>query len=409
MFSLAQYQKTALKIVLMVVAGGLFWFVFFHNILPEVFSIYIPFSLIFFVFLLLIAAYLYNALSLPLEKSEQISRALQHNEKKYRTLVEEINEVLFVIDQMGRITYISPSVTLLTGFTPGQMIGRLFLEFIAPEDEEKVFKAFKERMRGQVAPMQYRVLTKEGSTRWVRSLSKPFTTESGEIGIRGVLMDITDIIERDQALTESEARWRALVEQAPDYIITTDLSGRIQFVNRHFFSIPEEHVVGQMIYDLAPAKEMKAIQEALTQVIKKGTSRRLEIEMDMEGQKHWYLIRIGPIKKDAEIVGLTFIATEITRNKIYEQELEEIRTHLQQLLSQRNQELKSANKKIENKNRLINEKLTAFESALNQFISRVTQCAEQIKSDELTAILQEAETLKKQFAGIYKGFATRKS
>ncbi len=402
MITLAQYQRTALKVVMVVIVLGLVWFVLFHNLLPDLFSVYPPFSLIYFSFILLIAFYLYKALSLPLEKADQISRALQHNEKKYRSLVEEINEVLFVIDHMGRITYISPSVTLLVGFKPQEMIGRLFLEFIAPEDEELVFNAFKERQRGKVAPMQYRILTKEGATRWVRSLSKPYKTESGEIGIRGVLMDITDMVEKDLALMESEARWRALVQQAPDYIITTDLNGKIEFVNRNFFSIPQEHVIGQMIYDLAPARSMKSIKEAIRQVVEKGASQRFEIALENEGQKHWYLVRSGPIKKNEKIVGLTFIATDVTRNKNYEQELQEIRAHLQELLSQRTLELKSANQEIKSLDKLIADKLPKFERLLSDFIDRIATCAAKNNTTDLQEIQKEAETLKMQFKKIYK-------
>ncbi len=409
MGSLEQYQRTSIKVMLVVIVFGLVWFVAFHNLLPDLFAVHVPFSLIFFSFLLLIAIYLYRALSLPLKKADQISRALQHNEKKYRTLVEEINEVLFVIDPMGRITYISPSVTLLTGFKPQEMTGRLFLEFIAPQDEELVFNAFKDRMRGQVSPLQYRILTKEGSTRWVRSLSKPYKTETGEIGIRGMLMDITDLVEKDLALMESEARWRALVQQAPDYIITTDLNGKIEFVNRNFFSIPQEHVIGQMIYDLAPPGAMKTIKEAIGMVIEKGASQRFEIALDNEGQKHWYLVRTGPIKKNDKIVGLTFIATDITRNKNYEQELQEIRARLQELLTQRTLELKSANQEIKSLDKLISDKLKTFEKLLEDFIAHVTNCAVQNKAGDLPDIQKEAEMLKDQFEKIYQSLKEHKA
>ncbi|WP_456408662.1 PAS domain S-box protein [Caldithrix abyssi] len=402
MIFLARYQKTALQIVLIFVAIGLLWLVLFSNILPELTGFKLAPSLVYFVFLILAALYLYKALSVPLEKSEQISRALSHNERKYRTLVEEINEVIFVIDQMGRITYISPAITLLTGFSPNELIGRLFVEFIDPRDEETVFKAFKERLRGQVAPLQYRILSKDGSSRWVRSLSKPYKNEQGNIGVRGVLMDVTDLVEKDMALIESEARWRALVEQAPDYIITTDLKGKIEFVNRSFFNVPEKQIIGQMIHDLVPTTQMKRVQEAIEKVTQKGGLHRFEIELNVEGQKHWYLVRTGPIKKNDVIVGLTFIATEITRNKNYERELEEIQAHLQKLVSERTLELKSANREIRSLDRLINEQLKDFETRLTKFLEKVESCAVQSAPPHLKEIQKEAERIKKQFAEIYR-------
>ncbi len=408
MIVLMYYQKTALKIVFAFWGIGLFWFVLFNTIVPELLSYQFPTSLVWLGFLLIASFYLYKALSLPLKKSEQMSRALQYNEKKYRTLVEEINEVIFVIDSMGKITYISPSVTMLTGYQPKEMIGRLFLEFIAPEDEDKVYNAFKERMRGQIAPMQYRILNKDGSKRWVRSLSKPYRGENGNTGIRGVLMDITDLIEKDLALVESEARWRALVEQAPDYIITTDISGKVEFVNRNFFEIPEEHIIGQMIFDLAPSNEMPKIKKVIKEVVSKGTLQRFEIEFKVGEEKRWYLVRSGPIKKNSKIVGLTFIATDITRNRQYQQELQEIRSRLENLLSERTLELKSANREMKTMDDLISKKLSEFRMALDHFIEQVTQCANQTQSPNLTTLQNEAKQLKANFSEISSAIKQRK-
>ena len=92
---------------------------------------------------------------------------------------------------------------------------------------------------------------------------------------------------------------------------------------------------------------MKKVHQAIREVNEKKTLYRFEIELPIDEQKRWYLIRVGPILKNKRMVGLTFIATDITRHKLYESELQEIRSHLQNLVSERTQKLKDANLEID--------------------------------------------------------------
>ena len=377
---LSENQKTALRIVSGYVIIGAFWLIVFRYLLPAHYRLTTLFDVEGWTFIILTAVFIYKSIEIPLEKNAKIARALRHNEEKYRSLVEEINEVIFVIDQFGKITYISPAVYDLTGYQPKEMIGHLFLEYIHPQDEEIVVKAFNERLKNTSAPLQYRVQKRDGSYAWVRSLSKLFRDAKGNSGIRGVLMDITDLVEKDRALTQSEARWRSLVEQAPDYIITTDLHGKIEFVNRNFFSLPEQMVIGHFIYDLVPQEEMRKVYNAIQMVNAHGQTHRFEIQLTIDEQKRCYFIRVGPIQKAGQIVGLTFIATDITRRKKSEQELREYRAHLQNLVSDRTQKLKTANQELETYNRI-------FKRELQQLLN------------DLTSALREMQASKAEFSG----------
>ena len=367
----SESQKTALRIVLSYVFIGAIWLIIFRYLLPLHYRLTPLFNVEGWGFIILTAMYIYKSIEAPLEKNHQIARALRHNEEKYRTLVEEINEVIFVIDRFGKITYISPAVYELTGYKPQELIGHLFIEFIHPNDEEIVVNAFKKRLENVIEPMQYRILKWNSSYCWVRSLSKLFRDSKGGTGIRGVLMDITDLVEKDQALVQSEARWRSLVEQAPDYIITTNLQGKIDFVNRNFFSVPENLVVGHVIYDLVSQSEMKKVYNAIQIVNASGQQHRFEIQMNIDEQKRCYFIRVGPIKKKNEMVGLTFIATDITKRKRSEQELQKYRTHLQNLVTERTQKLKTATQELDVYKRVFKGELIRLVENFNQIVKEM--------------------------------------
>ena len=398
---LSENKKTVLRIVSGYVIIGAFWLIVFRYFLPAHYRLTTLFDVEGWTFIILTAFFIYKSIEIPLEKNAKIARALRHNEEKYRTLVEEINEVIFVIDQFGKITYISPAVYDLTGYRPKEMIGHLFLEYIHPQDDEIVVKAFNERLKNTSAPLQYRVQKRDGSYAWVRSLSKLFRDAKGSSGIRGVLMDITDLVEKDRALTQSEARWRSLVEQAPDYIITTDLHGKIEFVNRNFFSLPEKMVIGHFICDLVPQAEMRKVYNAIQMVNSHGQAHRFEIEITIDEQKRCYFIRVGPIQKAGQIVGLTFIATDITRRKKSEQELREYRAHLQNLVSDRTQKLKTVNQELETYHRFFKQELQQLLSDLSLALQAM-QTSEAVFSgdglkDKLDNLNRRLENLMGQF------------
>jgi PAS domain S-box-containing protein len=394
---LSESQRTAFRIVFSYLLAGTLWILIFRYWLPAAFGPSPLSAVEGWVFIILTGLYIYKAIELPLEKHQQIARALRHNEEKYRTLVEEINEVIFVIDQFGKITYISPAVYQLTGFRPEDMIGHLFLEYIHPADEDVVVNAFKRRLQNEVAPLQYRIVKRDGNYRWVRSLSKLFKDVRHGTGIRGVLMDITDLVEKDRALVQSEARWRSVVEQAPDYIITTDLQGKIDFVNRNFFSVPEKLVVGQFIYDLVPQSEMKKLYQAIQIVNASGEQYRFEIQLEIDEQKRCYFIRTGPIKRGKEMVGLTFIATDVTKRKRSEQELEKYRAHLQQLVTERTQKLKDVHHELDVYNQKLREELQPLIEQLMQSLQAMPGSEQATTEENMQAVREIARQLEQRF------------
>lgn len=118
-------------------------------------------------------------------------QALRASEEKYRDLVENINDVIYTTDYEGRITYISPVITAITGYAPVELMGRRFSEFIHADDLPKIAEAFQQVLSGRLEPQDYRIMTNTGRYLWVRSYSKPIISDGRPIGLRGLLSDIT--------------------------------------------------------------------------------------------------------------------------------------------------------------------------------------------------------------------------
>jgi PAS domain S-box-containing protein len=122
----------------------------------------------------------------------QAEEALRKSEEKYRELIEDINDVIFSVDINGVITYISPVIESVLGYHPSEVIGKNFIEFIHPEDLDFVMERFEQVISGELEPSEYRLIEKSGRPRWVRSSSRPNYEEGSILGIRGVLIDISE-------------------------------------------------------------------------------------------------------------------------------------------------------------------------------------------------------------------------
>lgn len=163
---------------------------------------------------------------------KQAERALRESEEKYRELVEGIEEMIFSLDRRGALTYASPAVEPLSGYTAAEVEGRHFSLFVDPADLPRLGDQVRRLLAGEVpGPSEYRLLRKDGSRRWVRSSSRPILREGAVVGLRGTMIDIHDRRRSEEALRESEAKYAAVVEQARVGVVILQ-EGIILYVNR---------------------------------------------------------------------------------------------------------------------------------------------------------------------------------
>ncbi len=161
---------------------------------------------------------------------KELEEKLQKSEEIYRSLVEQINEVIYSIDLDGVITYISPAVESFLAYKPSEIIGRSFYQFIAPDDRHSANDNFHLLSEGRISAIQeYKALTKTGEIRWMQTSSKPVFKGDQVVGVHGVLTDITDRklfeaqIEQIAANAERAHLARELHDSVTQALFTTSL------------------------------------------------------------------------------------------------------------------------------------------------------------------------------------------
>ncbi len=162
---------------------------------------------------------------------KQAEDQLQESEKKYRELVENIDEVLYEVDKNGMALYVSTPIKSILEYTPSEIIDQPFLNFVHPEDKQKVQSAVQRIASGRLELNEYRLLTKSGDIRWILTSSKPVFEGQEFVGLRGVLSDITSRKQKEEELRQSEARYRRLFEESPISLWEEDFSEAKQFID----------------------------------------------------------------------------------------------------------------------------------------------------------------------------------
>jgi len=130
--------------------------------------------------------------NIDISEQKKAEKALRESEEKYRGLVEEINEVIYTINEQAVVTYISPNIESLSGYKQSDVVGKSFAEFVYHEDLADRIPQFKKVLSGNNEASEYRMTTKSGEIRWVRTAARPIFKNDQIVGLRGILIDLTE-------------------------------------------------------------------------------------------------------------------------------------------------------------------------------------------------------------------------
>ncbi len=249
-------------------------------------------------------------------------KALQESAAKYKELVENINDVIFAVDESGLLSYVSPVIESVAGYHPSEVLGRSFTEFIFPEDLPDVLNNFRQVLAQKIEPLEYRIQTKAGKTVWVRTSSRRNIVDGHIAGLRGMMTDITDRKRAEEALKASEEELRTLFRAMTDVILVLDVDGRylkIAPTDPSYLYKPRADLVGKTLHEVFPKEKADFFLAHIHQALTEERMHRVEYKLRIEKTDLCFEGRVSPVSRDSVV----WIGRDITERKQSEEKLRE--------------------------------------------------------------------------------------
>lgn len=265
-------------------------------------------------------------------------RALRDSEEKYRLLVENANEVILVA-QDGWLRYMNRRAEEVFRLTLEELTAHPFADRIHPDDRAMVMERHRARLRGEGYPRPYafRILDGRNEVRWVEVSGVTMAWE-GKPASLNFISDITERKMAEDALRESEERYRLLVENQGEGIAMADPDDSFTFANRaaeEIFGVGPSGLIGKNISEFVTPEQLATIQEQ-TALRRRGHKSTYEIAITRpDGQERTLLLTAAPqTDREGRFVGTFGIFRDVTERKHAEEERERLIGELQEALSQ---------------------------------------------------------------------------
>jgi len=143
---------------------------------------------------------------------KQVEEAMRESEERYRTLVENASDIVFRLDDTGHITFVNPAALRIMEYEEKEIIGRHYPTFIRPDMQEEAMKFFGRQFVKGIPNTysEYPVIVKDGHEIWLGQNTQLIFQDGKVIAFQAVARDITDRRRIEEALRESENRYREL-------------------------------------------------------------------------------------------------------------------------------------------------------------------------------------------------------
>jgi len=258
-----------------------------------------------------------------LNRRRATEEALRTSEERFQQVAENAQEWIWEADAQGLYTYASPVVERILGYTPEEMVGRMhFYDLFHPEGREELKKAALEVFMRKQSFREFPNLNvhKDGRPVWLATSGVPVLDAAGNLlGYRGADMDITERKRAEQALRESEHKYRTLLEDLPQKIFLKDVKAVYVSCNENYardLKITPHQITGKTDYDFYPKELANKYRTDDRRIMESGKTEEIEEEYIQDGQNVFVHTVKTPVKDETgNTVGILGIFWDVTERK----------------------------------------------------------------------------------------------
>ena len=235
-------------------------------------------------------------------------RALRESEARFRDLAERSFDVIFSTDAEGRVTYVSPSVQRVAGYSVDEVIGTPWATYLVSKQDDDLAR-MQERVAGGDAAqgLQLAIRRRGGGVSYLEFNVSPILRDGVVVGAQGIGRDVTERRVAEEALRESEQRFRALFDGTPACCYTFDADGTIRDWNRACSAVygwAAHEAVGRPVCELLVSeRHAEAMRDSVAAVFRGESFEGVELEaVRADGETCHVLVNQYPLRDARGVV-----------------------------------------------------------------------------------------------------------
>ncbi len=269
-------------------------------------------------------------------RRKQKEEALRQSEERYRNIIEHMEDGYFEVDLAGKFTFVNDAECRNLGYSREELIGMSNRQYTDGKNAKVLYCLFNEIYKtGQPVKAHDLELTKKDGTKSYNELSASLirNAEGRPIGFRGIARDVTERKQMEEALRQSEERYRTVLEEMEEWYFEADPTGNILFFNGAFSRalghFPKE-LTGLNFQTFLKQEETGRMSQAFYQVIETGRPiKNFSYELVRpDGNPIFAEISILPKRdKAGKVIGFRGVGHDITDRKEAEKQIQYLATH----------------------------------------------------------------------------------
>ena len=266
-------------------------------------------------------------------ESKNAEQSLKESEKFVKSILNTVPSHVYIYDwEKNQNIYSAPHVKAILGYTPEELSGlenNVLPSILHPSDESKFNQVMEKLMSAadnEIIEGEYRFRHKNGQWVHVFDRAMVFKRNSGGqvLQILGSAIDITERVEFEKKLKESQEKWKALSENSPAHIMLLDRDHKILSINRTVPDLSKEEVIGTSVYTFVPQEFHQVARNSFNSVWKTGKPVTYFTNyITKEGDVRFFEVWVGPVFQSGKVTALVGHSMDVTEKKRAELKLKE--------------------------------------------------------------------------------------
>jgi PAS domain S-box-containing protein len=259
---------------------------------------------------------------------------LDRQHRMYRSLAENLPDIVFRFDRHHRQLYVNPAITALSGRPPEYYIGRTPRGQGMPAALCDLWESYEDKVLATAAPVSYEYTfpVREGPRYYQAHLAPEFSVDGSVASIVGIARDITGLKQLQEKLRKSQHHYKTLIDNFPDVIIRADRELRHLYVSPSITRMtgqPPEYYLGKTLFDISQ-KLADDIAPAMQAVFRTGTPVDLDSTEDVpQGMRYLSVRALPEFSGDGVVESVLVIVRDVTAVRTLTDALEDEKKKLE--------------------------------------------------------------------------------